>query len=144
MLPDVDIIFQYLAMYKIERQPKNILIFLKYVQKIGKHSINPQPFDKDSLNVVKVAKFRQIWSHFRLQRSAVWIQSLAKFILNVYCQLYCIEKTKIKENEAGKGPFLKSVLAFWASVLKLTYHDGANRVVHLLLLKRTWFRSKHF
>ena len=48
MLPDVDIIFQYLAMYKIERQPKNILIFPKYVQKIGKHSINPQPFDKDS------------------------------------------------------------------------------------------------
>ena len=28
-----------------------------------KHKTNPQPFDKDSKNVVKVAKFCHIWSH---------------------------------------------------------------------------------
>ena len=27
---------------------------------------------------------------------------------SIYCQLYCIEKTKIKEKEAGNGPFLKN------------------------------------
>ena len=25
----------------------------------------------------------------------------------IYCQLYCIEKSKIKEKEAGNGPFFK-------------------------------------
>ena len=26
----------------------------------------------------------------------------------IHCQLYCIEKTKIKEKEAGNGPFFKN------------------------------------
>ena len=46
---------------------------------------------------------------FRFQRSAVRIQTPANFYRTfiIYCQLYCIEKTKIKEKEAGNGPFFK-------------------------------------
>ena len=47
---------------------------------------------------------------YRYQRSAVWIQSLAKiyyyWTIIVYYQL-CIEKTKNKEKEAGNGAFKK-------------------------------------
>ena len=42
---------------------------------------------------------------FRHQRSAVRIQSLAKFY-HVFT-INCIEKTKITEKEAGNGPFKK-------------------------------------
>ena len=42
---------------------------------------------------------------FRYQRSAVRIQTSANFYRTlIYCQLYCIEKTKIKEKEAGNCP----------------------------------------
>ena len=45
---------------------------------------------------------------FRYQRSAVPIQTPANFYRTfIYCQLYCNEKTKIKEKEAGNGPFLE-------------------------------------
>ena len=40
-----------------------------------------------------------------IQRSAVRIQSSAKFI-ELFTVNYCIEKTKIKKNEAGNRPFL--------------------------------------
>ena len=43
---------------------------------------------------------------FRYQRSAVRIQTSAHFYRTfIYCQLYCFEKTKIKEKEAGNGHF---------------------------------------
>ena len=43
---------------------------------------------------------------FRYQRSEVRIQIPANFYRTfIYCELYCIEKTKIKEKEAGNGPF---------------------------------------
>ena len=48
---------------------------------------------------------------FRYQRSAVRIQTLENFYRRFfYCQLYCIEKPKIIEKEAGNDPFLKTVV----------------------------------
>ena len=48
---------------------------------------------------------------FLYQRSAVRIQTPANFhrTFIIYCQLYFIENTKIKEKEAGNGPFLKKI-----------------------------------
>ena len=44
----------------------------------------------------------------RYQRSAVRIQSPVNFYRTlIYCQLYSIEKKKIKEKESGNGPFFK-------------------------------------
>ena len=61
---------------------------------------------------------------FRYQRSAVRIQTPANFYRTciIYCQLYCIEKKKIKEKEAGNGPFKKD------------YYEGCGggRVVRVL------------
>ena len=45
--PNGYIIFQYLAVYNIEKLPKNITILPKYVQNFAKHWIKSQPFDKD-------------------------------------------------------------------------------------------------
>ena len=70
--PDGYIIFQYLAKYNIERLPKNMAIFAKVGLKFGKHWINPQPFDKDSKNVAKVANIRQIWSHRNVRQVLTW------------------------------------------------------------------------
>ena len=45
---------------------------------------------------------------FQYQRSAIRIQSLAKFIEHLFA-VNCIEKTKIKKKEAENGPFLKKI-----------------------------------
>ena len=45
---------------------------------------------------------------FRYQRSSVRILTPANFYRTIiYCQMYYIEKTKIKEKEAGNGPFFR-------------------------------------
>ena len=67
-----------------------------------------------------------IWQSgsFQYQRFAVQIQTPANFCITFiyYCQLYCIEKTKIKEKEAGNGPFFKKSLIVppksWSSLDK--------------------------
>ena len=60
------------------------------------------------LQQINVKNGQWLWlswwrSHFQLQRSAVWIQSSQKFILNIFCQLYW--KDENKEKEAGIGQF---------------------------------------
>ena len=43
---------------------------------------------------------------FQYQKSAVRIQTPENFNRTfIYCQLYCIEKTKIKEKEASNGTY---------------------------------------
>ena len=51
MWPDCSIIFQFLAIFSIEKLPKNKTTLPKEVEKLAKHEINPQPFDKDSKNI---------------------------------------------------------------------------------------------
>ena len=77
---------------------------------------------------------------FQYQWSAVRIQTTANFYrpFIIYCQLYCIEKTKIKEKEAGNGPFFKKMglKVFFLSQKLLTkwkdlWHHACVKIVKL-------------
>jgi len=65
---------------------------------------------------------------FQYQTSAVRIQTPANFYRTfiIYCQLYCIEKTKIKEKEAGNGPFF----------IKKTSQTGGKSDTHTYVLSK--------
>ena len=77
---------------------------------------------------------------FRYQMSAVQIQTLANFNRTfIYCQLYCIEKTKIKEKEPAMAHLKKHVWMNLCTFFGFNKNTTAFRlgryILHLLLLK---------